>query len=304
MSAKEFSVAFSGPAVDEGAMDVADLAPALLALGDLLRSANQVVNGDRATVKLQVKAEARVGSFEVDLQVIQGTLDQMRSALLGDGAIAAERLFSLIVGGGGIVSGLFGLIKWLGNRQPDSTTTLENGDVQITIGDQSQVFSQNVINIYNDRPTRYNASRSVAALKDRDGLERIEFKDDKHVLESINKADVGQFDPVETPSVEVSSSEREVALEVVTATFDGTRLWRVNDGSNVFNVGIEDHDFVSRIESGQVAFRKGDVLRVVMRTEQSIGPSGKLSTQHTIKTVVEKITAPQQIGFTFGNRDS
>jgi hypothetical protein len=52
MSAARFQLSYDGPALRSGAMDVNELAPALLATADLFREANKQLNGDRAEVAL------------------------------------------------------------------------------------------------------------------------------------------------------------------------------------------------------------------------------------------------------------
>jgi hypothetical protein len=70
MSRDTFTIAYDGPALRDGAMDVRDLAPALLALGQLLDAANAALNGDAAQLKLQVRATER-GSFQIVLDLAQ-----------------------------------------------------------------------------------------------------------------------------------------------------------------------------------------------------------------------------------------
>lgn len=50
MSKIAFQLRYDGPALSEHGMDVGDLAPALLALGDLIKRANATVNGDAAII--------------------------------------------------------------------------------------------------------------------------------------------------------------------------------------------------------------------------------------------------------------
>jgi hypothetical protein len=59
MNTAQFSIYFDGPALREGTMDVRDLAPAMLALGDMLEHANRVVNGPEVTVSVRVKGFPR-----------------------------------------------------------------------------------------------------------------------------------------------------------------------------------------------------------------------------------------------------
>lgn len=64
MSNENLTLVFEGSGVEKGEIDVQDLAPALLALGDLIQSANDVINGKRAKVSVCVRATAE-GSFVV-----------------------------------------------------------------------------------------------------------------------------------------------------------------------------------------------------------------------------------------------
>ena len=53
MSSSSFRIAFEGEPFAEGEIDVNDLAPALLALGEVIQAANRALNGDRADARLK-----------------------------------------------------------------------------------------------------------------------------------------------------------------------------------------------------------------------------------------------------------
>lgn len=61
MIKENFQISYDGPALANNEMDVKDLAPALLSLGELLEEANRVVNGDKVSVVVNIKA-TRPGS--------------------------------------------------------------------------------------------------------------------------------------------------------------------------------------------------------------------------------------------------
>ena len=62
------TIRYDGPALSDRSMDVAELAPALLALSDLLKIANTYANGDRAGVKVKVNADLEQHCFELNLR--------------------------------------------------------------------------------------------------------------------------------------------------------------------------------------------------------------------------------------------
>ncbi|WP_252720792.1 hypothetical protein [Acinetobacter radioresistens] len=86
--AERFYVIYDGWALEHHLMDVRDLAPAMIAVNDLLSNANKALNGDKADLNLKVNASFRAGSFGMELHTVVHFLSQIRDMFAGDNASA------------------------------------------------------------------------------------------------------------------------------------------------------------------------------------------------------------------------
>ncbi len=125
-SQAHLDMVFDGPALADGSMNVRDLAPAMMAVGSFFEAANRITNGERTSVSVNVRATS-AGSFQVFFEVVQNleAVDVLR-ADIGDFLTTANALKALLIGGGGLASGIFALIKWLRGRKPHLTKINES----------------------------------------------------------------------------------------------------------------------------------------------------------------------------------
>lgn len=92
MSHSSFQVIYDGPALAGSLIDVRDLAPALLAFGDVIEQANATINDGQAKVTLKVSASFKSGCFGIDFAVVQGLLDQALDLFKGTPIASAKEL--------------------------------------------------------------------------------------------------------------------------------------------------------------------------------------------------------------------
>src|SRR5690348_6821595 len=109
----ETVIRYDGPALADHEMDVAELAPALLALASLIQTANHKFNGDRASVRVVVNADTEQQCFQIKIKLIQDFLQMARGFLDGDMATIKDICEWVGIIGGGTLS-LFKLIVALG----------------------------------------------------------------------------------------------------------------------------------------------------------------------------------------------
>ena len=295
------SLLFRGSAVDNGEIDVQDFAPALLAVGDLLQAANKVINGDKATVSVKVRATSE-GCFEVDLTLLQ----QLATSIFTyaeahkDGIAAANGLADLVWKiGAGVVGtvgvswgGLFALLRWMKRRKPDKIEE-RGGDVIIIIGDTQFVTNQGTVKLAEDIAVRRHARKLVSALE-REGIETISVRQPSHDELMLERKDVPSFDVPDAEEEEILDEERRMTLQIISLSFKEDNKWRLTDGAEPFTAGIEDVDFLNRIANDEISFAKNDYLICQVRERQFNTLNG-LKKERTIIKVIEHKPAARQL---------
>lgn len=114
------TIKYDGPALADHAMDVAHLAPALLALSDLVKEANRYANGDRAGVKVLVSADLEQKCFELDVHLVMTIWEQAKLLIADENVRTAKEIAEWLGIASGAYFGLFHLIKWLRGQRVTS----------------------------------------------------------------------------------------------------------------------------------------------------------------------------------------
>jgi hypothetical protein len=292
-------IAYDGDALENGTMDVRDLAPALIALADLFDEANKVLSGPDRAVHLRVHHHVRHGSFDVTIQIVQTWVAKILTLFAADGASGAANLIEILGFTKGVAEsvGLLGLIRWLRGRPVKRIEAIDEHNVRIVVEDGDIVIRRPVGEVFRDLGVRRALAASMAPLS-RDGIDSFEVKTVSGTrVEKIDRKDLPSFEPpapTVTPAEEVNVSNFTHAYTLASVTFKEGNKWRVYDGQSTVPVTIEDAGFLDRVNRHEVSFVKDDVLRCKVRQEQTItGDALKIET--FITEVLEHKHLPRQV---------
>jgi hypothetical protein len=290
MAEIEFSINYDGPALAEGDMAVRELAPALLALGELFTEASLVAYPDREPVSLSMRATKR-GSFVADLAVHSpDAWDQIMQLLSGKAVTALTNLYAIIAG---TSASLFAITKLIRGRQIVSKEKLESGFIRVTLDDGKTVEGMaEAVALYERLSARENAKEVVEPLH-RPGVDRLTFVPKDAESLAIGEEDLPAFDALEVREEILLDREDEAILTIATASFAEGYKWRFSEGDSPFTASIDDSTFRARIDAGE-AFRKGDTLHVRMRVVTT-QRGNKMHVERTVLQVVKHIPREVQI---------
>lgn len=293
----EFKINYDGEALVSHSMDVKDLAPALLAFGQLFDEANSVLNQNKASVRLQVKAKTP-GSFEIFFQLWQSYGSQITGFLTGDNVTSALNLIQIIAVGYAAgkygKTSLFWLVRKLQGKKPEKITDLKNGFIQLDYGKENIVIPVELLRLYQDVLVRKATQEILEPLK-KEGIDKFEIKNEKdEIIETITKNDVSYYALPQLEDEIILQTERKSAYSIISLAFKEDNKWRLYDGNSTISVTISDSDFLDKVDRNLISFSKGDILICDVKTTQYRTDTG-LKTEYEVLKVKEHKKGARQL---------
>ena len=266
LSSTQFTVSYDGDseALSEHTMDARSVGTALIALGELFDRANLVLNGERASVELNVQANTS-GSFEIEILLAQAYITAA-PFLAGGMVTSAANLITIVAGSNGLIN----LIKRLRGNSPDSiardevnnSATLEYEEVIADAAIRRRVTLRGLeaLRLYEDDQIAKNLTDFVSVLSE-DGINQVTFKQGDQELESIDE-DEAFFFRVHSDDVEIDEFiiPRQELVVISPYLGLGQNKWRLNDSLTTNWYSMRDPQFRNGIQNGIVQFGVDNVL--------------------------------------------
>lgn len=299
MSKASFNVLYDGPALANSEMDVRELAPALLALGELLEEANAVINHGRAQLSVQVKATFKTGCFGIELDVVQSLLQAAQSLFAHESVATAKELLEWLGLIGSTAGGLLWLIKKVKGRKINQVVLLDNGKVKIVLDNEAIEAEEKILELYRQFRVR-SALEGVLKPLESEGIDTFavtDLKQTKRFIE-VTKQERGYFKTPEPEAEPLSDDEFDVNLQIVSISFQDGNKWRFSDGASVFYADMLDESFAAQVAASAASFTKGDILKVRLRRIQSLSGEA-FKTDYSVLKVLEHRKAAAQLRMNF-----
>ena len=289
-----FSFGYDGEAVRDHAMNVRDLAPALVGMADLVDAINEVVNPNGTEVQTSVRATAE-GSIIVQLAIEVSVGEALTQFLTGGGdpKVALDNIATVLGIATPVGGGVLWLLRKLKGRDPadlDSAIRGRIAEIKLPGGEVIEV-PRSVHETVQNRRARAAAHAVVRPLEE-PGIDELRLYDGDGVqadpVEIVTKDDVPSFTVEPEPVRELEVEEQETMVQVVSPQFDRKYKWRLTRGGSVFYAEMLDKEFLSQVEHRHIQFGAGDLLYVVLQNRPRL-QGARLLADYSVLRVIDHI---------------
>jgi hypothetical protein len=298
-----FTVAYNGPALKDGSMDVRELAPALLALGDLISETNRIINDDTSKIQVRIKADFQVGSFEINIEIFR-TLAEQIGIFIGQHTDVKNLLETL-----GLISSIsgitvLGLFKIIKGRKIAKAKLRDDHRIEIHYTDNSEttIVEQNVYNVFVSLKVQDSVQDLLKPLQSDGVTEFFTFDNPEQRAVHVTQDEVQYY--TTPPHREEDQNNKTVtthegAYKVITSHFEGNYKWRITNGEDRLTAYLKDEKFLEKIAQNEVSIAKEDVFTLLIKTTRWTDSTGEPKAENEIIEVKKQIKRPNQMQIPF-----
>ena len=303
MEKEKICIAYCGEAVDRGIMDVNDLAPALLAFGELVHECNKIANKDSAKVNVYVSSQFQQGSFEISIEILQSLADQIKGLFTTETTYSIKEMLN-VLGFASNVAGVTGLnllevIRWVRNRKVDSISRASKDLYRIHIKDEYKEISALGMELFRSVKIRKSIEGVISPLN-QEGIGAFEVREKEGAYQHIGEAEKDYYKlPDEEIKQDVVESTRRCFVKVCSISFEQELKWRFRIDTMKFYAAIRDPYFINRVAASEISFAKGVSMLVDLHEIQTMVSGGNIKTEYEITKVHKIVGHSEQLSFDF-----
>jgi len=290
-----------GPLIDEG-IDVFELSPLLLSLGELIQESNSTLHPSGDKLSVNVKPFER-GSFVMELQLFAQTNAQQLLHMVNQDSV--RQIKELLEWMGIISGGTVGVIKvYKFLKGPPKRVEVGPEDVKIIAQDDNSItINKKTYALFQNTKIQQNIYRIYGNFLGKDGIESVKSylkENERETKVEVEKSDVPYFNPANTIPVEQENLNENKTITISYLKPKRISLegeadnWSFRKGEDAVIVAtIKDPEFLGKIVSAEIRLSHEDLLEVRLLEIQTIN-NNELSVKYEIQEVIKYTPAPIQ----------
>lgn len=312
------TIRYDGPALAEHEMDVQDLAPALLALADIIQIANRKFNSDAASIKVLVNADVEQKCFQIDLSLVQSLMDHAATLLGQKDVKTAEEIAKVIGIAVGASTSLFAFLKWLSGKDKRSGITFRAGDVTGTtiiniIGSENSIVIPNMTAALATDPEVIKRVKTVLQPLNKEGYSEVTFIDGMQEAIKIDKKEANDINSA-PPLLAIEEPQQSMSrirgfVRIKSAQYEGGAKWSLLWNGRAIDAEMSGQasDWVRGFQENRNPAPPGTVLDVSMTETVRVDSRGVITPgtkpSYVVTEVHSSAAPPTQISIDFGESD-
>jgi hypothetical protein len=270
-------IAFVGPTLGDGRIDVGVLSESLYGLSNLVRRTGQLLFEREYEFSANLDHPIERGSVVIPIEIVKHGLDTAEEFLLHNKHIQALAVLCTVLGMG-VVAPAMSLLRLFKDRagrkisNEDLTKLMALMDIDVRL--------EVLIRIFNDPDIQAALRGMLRPLRER-GVEEFQTRRKGKVIETVTKDDLFAADAAELDSIQ---RQEERTLEITKAALLPDLAWRFSDGPESFDAKIQDPALWADVERGE-RYGHGDFMHVILNTTAKRDQAGRLRRERTIPKV-------------------
>lgn len=299
MDRYHFKLAYDGPALRKHLIDASDLAPALLALSELLKETNRELNGERTDLTVYVGADFTPACFEINFEIVIQALSLAQAALDNPQIKTVKELLEWLDLLDGTIFGL-GFLGWLRMRKNKKIVARKrlrakgkpSDAIEITLSTgEKVVLREPVLRLSENKKAVASVSALVKPLEN-DGYEEMRTSGDGAKPVTISKQNAADIRMACLSEQNDIQPQTVVAhLEVYKPTLDAkSKVWKFRYDGAAKDVDISEST-IARDTIARGGVKVGDTYEVKLEVTEEATKRG-FRNKYKIKEVLDFFNSP------------
>jgi len=289
MSSAAFRIAFDGEALASHTMDVRDLAPSLLGLGEIFVEANRLLNGKDVKLEIHVTPNIEEHCFDIGLEILQ-SWEAIKKLLGSDDVTAAKELIDWLLLNKVIatvgVGSLLLLYQKIKGKKPVSIITFkdDNGNPLYRYqfdGEDDQILDEKLHKLYESNKIRSQLGRLLRPIVQRPGVDEFTVYEqgEKAQGSTITKSEAQEIDFTAQDPEEVELPEIgkpiEAILRVYSPVYDSSApRWRFWFGNEHYYMDVSESN-IRKVVLDNGGALMDDRFKVLLQRTESVNEEGE-----------------------------